>query len=195
MASKMFDFKKLSEKLFSPKGTKILLVVGFIGIALIALSSFLPSGGKKSSAASSSTASGQSDAAYASELQSRLQKIISQINGVGRVDVMITFSSGTQYVYEQNQKQTTNKSSQSQDSGTRQTTENTDNEQQPVIVSGNSGEQQPIVKTQISPEVKGVVVVCDGADSPTVQESIINAVSTALSLDTNHVCVIKRAQS
>lgn len=208
MPDKFFDFKKISEKLFSKNGTKVLLIVGFVGIALIFLSEFIPvtvgqtqaakSGASCSSAglaaqgAASSVLSSDTDS-YEDALQSQLKTLVCSIKGVGKADVMITFSGGPQYVYEQQQKKTAEKSSQKGTDGAAQTNENDDNETQPVIISGESG-QQPIVKTELKPTAVGVVVVCDGGDDPTVEENVIDAVTTALDLPANHVCVIKKSQ-
>lgn len=206
MPDKPFNFKKITEKLFSKNGTKILLAAGFVGIALIFLSEFIPSAsGVNAGSASSrvSAAANPAEAAavssqptdedeYENALQSQLKSLVCSIQGVGKAEVMITFGSGTQYVYEQQQKQTVEKSSQRGTDGAAQANENDDNETQPVVISGESG-QQPVVKTQLKPQAVGVVVVCDGGDDPTVQENVVNAVSTALGLPANHVCVIKKS--
>lgn len=187
--------KKFRELLFSPAGTKILVFAGFFGIALIFLSNFLPArnpSGTQAAAAAAASSSAVTLDAYTDKLQARLTKIVTAIDGVGNAEVMVTFQSGEQNVYEQDQKQTANRTTQSQTDGA-QVTENNDNEQQPVILNNDSGGQQALIKTQLSPAVQGVVVVCDGGDSAVVKEAVVNAVSTALDLSADHVCVIKKS--
>jgi stage III sporulation protein AG len=189
--SKLLDFNNIKDKIFSKKGSMVLLIVGFVGIALILLSSFLPSGTAKTSSSTSSTVT---TTAYAKQLESDLAGLVCQIDGVGRVQVMVTVENGVQYVYEQSQKNTNDTSVNSQSDGSTQSQANNDNEQNPVIMDNGSGGQQPLIKTELQPTVMGVVIVCDGGDNPVVQESIVNAVTTALSIPANHINVCKMSK-
>jgi stage III sporulation protein AG len=193
MGSNFPSFKGIFEKFLTPKGTKILLIIGIIGIALIFLSEYVSFGNKQPQQASSSSST-ESLQSYTVSLEAKLKAIISNINGVGNANVMITFESGTQYVYEQTAKETNDTTNQTQGDGGTQTTQNTNQETTPVIITADSGGQQPLVKTELLPDVKGVVVVCDGGDSATVQENVTDAVSTALNLTSNHICVIKKSK-
>jgi stage III sporulation protein AG len=187
------SFKSISEKFLTPKGIKILLIIGVIGIALIFLSDFMSSGNKQAVVASSSS-SEQSLQSYTATLETKMKAIISNIDGVGKADVMITFESGTQYIYEQTAKETNNTTDQTQGDGGKQTTANNNNETTPVIITADSGGQQPLIKTELLPDVKGVVIVCDGGDDATVQENVSKAVSIALGLSSNHICVTKKSK-
>ena len=193
MGLKFSSFKGSFEKILTPKGTKIILIIGIIGIALIFLSEFV-SFGNKQTAKMTSSSSVESLQTYTVNLESKLKTIISSISGVGNADVMITFDSSAQYVYEQTAKDTNNITDQTQGDGGKQTTQNTDQETSPVIITADSGGQQPIIKTELLPKVKGVVVVCDGGDNATVMENVTDAVSTALDLTSNHICVIKKSK-
>lgn len=186
--SKILDFSSIKDKLSGKKGTTILLIVGIVGIALIALTSILPSAAKKQA---SSTSSSLSTAAYAKQLESQLSSIVGHIDGVGRVKVMVTVESGVQYVYEQNQKDTNNTTTSSSGDGNTQNQENKGSEQSTVIMDNGSGGQQPLIKTELQPAIKGVVVVCDGGDNPVVQESVVSTVMTALDIPSNHISVSK----
>ena len=42
-----------------------------------------------------------------------------------------------------------------------------------------------------APEVRGVIVVCDGGDSITIKEKVINAVSGAFGINTLHISVTR----
>lgn len=187
-----FDFSGIREFFSGKKGTTILLIAGLAGMVLILLSTMWPSSAGKSSRSSSSAISSDE---YAAKLQKQLESIIGKIDGVGRVQVLVTVESGVQYVYEQNQKSASDKSSTSQTDGGTQTQENNSNEQNPVIVDNASGGQSPLVRTELQPAVKGVVVVCDGGDNATVKENVTDAIMTALDLPSTHISVSKRAGS
>lgn len=43
----------------------------------------------------------------------------------------------------------------------------------------------------IEPKVRGVVVVCDGGDDPTVKSRVLDAITKALNISSNKVCITK----
>ncbi|MBQ3284021.1 MAG: hypothetical protein IJH40_00090 [Ruminococcus sp.] len=43
----------------------------------------------------------------------------------------------------------------------------------------------------IEPKVRGVVVVCDGGDDPTVKSRVLDAVTKALNISSDKVCITK----
>lgn len=181
----MFDFKKTKGALLSAKGSSILLLVGMAGVLLIFLSQFWPSSSKPNSSSTSSSKSTAAD--YTTQLEGNLRGIIGNIQGVGRVQVMVTLESGVQYEYEQNQKTTSSRTATSGDNA--QTQENTDNEQNTVLADNGSGAQQPLIKTEMQPAVKGVVVVCDGGNNPAVQDEVLQTVMTALNLPATSISI------
>lgn len=107
---------------------------------------------------------------YQEELEQRLQDIISEIQGVGKVTVMVTISGSEENVYAED-------ISESEQKTDRET----------VIV----GSKEALLKATKNPEVKGVLVVCSGGDRPQIQEKVVNAVSTVLDIPTSKVFVTK----
>lgn len=185
-SGKTIDLKRIKDLILSKNGSMILLVIGLIGIGLIFLSEFLPSGN-----GSTNTTSVISSDTYSKQLETKLKGIIGQINGVGNVDVMVTVESGVEYVYEQNVKTTDDKSQDSDSSGRNQTQENSNQETSAIIIDKGSGGQEALVKTEIQPRIQGVVVVCDGGEDPVVKENIVNAITVALNITSNQVSVSK----
>lgn len=186
--NKIIDFGKMKQNL-TGKGTTILVVVGLIGILLIFLSGFLPTQASKSTSSVAQTSSNTS--LYASQTEQKLKSILGRISGVGRVDVMVTVGSGVEYVYEEDQKSTADSTKSTQNDGSIQTQDNSNQELNPVVIDNGSGGQSPVVKKQIEPQITGVVVVCDGGGDPVIVEDITDTVSTALDLPANHISVSK----
>lgn len=178
----MVSLKKAKEMLLSAKGSTILLAAGMVGIALIFLSSVWPASSGSKAAASSATADTVSG--YAAQLEQSLRGIVGSIAGVGRVRVMVTLESGVQYVYEQNQKTT-----ESNASTASQTQQATGTEQSTVLAQTASGGQQALIRTERQPEVRGVVIVCDGGGDPAVQEQVLTAVTTALGVSASAISI------
>ena len=59
-----------------------------------------------------------------------------------------------------------------------------------VIISASGGDA-PLVETVLSPEIKGVAVVCEGGDDISVTKRIVDLTSVVLGLSTNRICVTK----
>lgn len=186
MNNKTLDLRSLKEKFTKKTAVKILVVIGIIGILLIFLSEFINTG---NNSAKDNTTGNDYAAAYIDKNEKRLEDIISKINGVGRVDVLITVESGVENIYETDNKNS-DESVENQGQGS-QTQRNTDNESSHVIIDSKTGGQEALLTKQLEPEIKGVIIVCDGGNSAEVKEDIIHSVSTALGLPTNRISVNK----
>ncbi|MEG2769744.1 MAG: stage III sporulation protein AG, partial [Oscillospiraceae bacterium] len=112
------------------------------------------------------------------------------VEGTGNVKVMITIESGEQYIYAQAEK-TNSDLSTNDASETKETNEKSTYQSDYIIVEDDSGGKKALTETTLQPEIKGVAVVCEGADNIAVQDNITQMVSTVLGISTNRVCVIK----
>lgn len=170
---------KIIGKLPKNKISIIIVAAGIIGIVLIFLSDII----HVSPSSKQNTSSQDSSGNYETKISKRLESIIGQINGVGRVQVMVTIESGVENIYEKDKKE----SSQSQGGANSQTQVSIESSH--VILNGSSGNQQALLTKQIQPVIQGVVVVCDGGADPDVQEAVTDTVSTALGIATNHISI------
>ena len=186
-----FDFEglgKLKELFLSDKGKKIIVLIGLAGMMLILFSDC--SGDKKKKANEAVTAAAQSGfAGYERELEERLGELVGNISGVGKVDVLVTIERSSEYSYV-----TENRNSTDRTDSSSQVTEKNDSQTQTVILSDSSGERA-LVRSEKAPTVKGVVIVCEGGDDPAVVQRVISAVTTALSITSDRVCVTRMTQT
>ena len=107
-------------------------------------------------------------------LQTDLEEILSQIQGAGRVRVLLTQREGEQTVYQTDEDSTS--------SGVRSDT---------VLLSGADRSQTGLVQ-QINPPVYlGAVIVCQGADSASVRLAIVSAVGSVTGLSADKITVLK----
>lgn len=108
-------------------------------------------------------------------IQTELESILSNINGVGRVKVLVSYSESSQVVamYNENSK---NSQVEEKDSGggTRVTTQ--EDIQKDVIYKEENGQKVPITQKVISPKIEGAIVTAEGASSANVKNDIILAV-------------------
>lgn len=149
---------------------RLLTALGLTGIFLLALSAWLPQ--KTSEPASPSavqTDSGSAD--YAAALESRLQDLISCMDGAGRTNVMVTLESDSEYVYALDT------------AGDGSLTH--------VLPNGTDG----LLETTNTPLIRGVAVVCEGGNDPAVQARITTLVEALTGAGASHITVAKMASS
>lgn len=184
-------FGKLTAKISPEKRRRAIIALGTIGLLLIFLSSFLPTDSVEKKAENTDEpppASNESAEDYRKTLEQELCSIISAIDGAGSVKVMITMESTTEDVFAVDKTESENRSgSESSPDGSVQRSE----ENEYVIVKGTDGSESTVVKKQRMPEVRGVLVVCDGAASAVVREKITAAAAGALGIERSRVVVTK----
>lgn len=127
------------------------------------------------------------------DLESRLEDILSKINGVGKVEVLINYSETEQVVamYNENKKETATEE-QDESGGTRVIKEN--DVQKDVIFQEKDGEKIPITQKTIMPKIEGTIITAEGAGSTEVQEKIINAVEAATGLASHKIQVFEMSK-
>ena len=142
---------ELKELLKSDKAVKAVLFAGALLILFIAFGGLFGSKTEKNSDISEET-SAVDFTGYEQALEERLEKILSEIEGVGAVDVMVTLDTSEQNEY---------------------------------------GKNAGMLLSVTAPRVRGVIVVCDGGDSITVKEKVMNAVSGVFGINSLHISVTR----
>ncbi len=125
------------------------------------------------------------DDTYTENLESRLEKILSQIQGVGNAKVMITLAASTEKIVE--------KDIEIRNASSESDTENSvsnDRTEQSVYSNFSEGDL-PYVKQELSPVIEGVLVVADGGDNAVVKQNITEAIQALFDIDTHKIRVMK----
>ena len=177
-------FKNLNEK-DRKKIYSLLSLAVACGICLIAMSG-LNIGSKDSSeekVSNNEVVEGSSQITNDSNLESKLKNILSQIEGAGELDVMITFESSEEIQPAYNSNSTTEKT-QEKDAQGGERTVTTSTENKTMITGGSS---DPIVIKTTEPKIKGVIVVSSGASDQNVKQNLYSAVQTALQISGHQV--------
>lgn len=112
------------------------------------------------------------------DLQQKLSNLLSQMAGAGRVKVLLTEATGEQIFYQEDKD--TSAGGQSQ-------TTRTDT----VIVTDGTHTQEGLIRQVNPPTYLGAVVLCQGADQPSVRLAITEAVANATGLGYHKITVLK----
>ncbi|TYQ13368.1 UNVERIFIED_CONTAM: stage III sporulation protein AG [Acetivibrio alkalicellulosi] len=127
-----------------------------------------------------------------SELELKMEEILSQISGAGEVKVMVTYTSGIEIIPLTDVKRSdSNTDEQDSAGGTRKSVQSSF-ESSIVYEEVGGGVKKPIIVKELYPEVKGVVVVAEGAAEATVREGLLNAVRVLLDIPIHRIQVYER---
>lgn len=156
-------------KVFKNKHIRVLGVIFIIGIVLMLSVGEKPKNKAEEVKESISTLSDEE----------RLEDILSEIDGAGDVSVMITYygTAEKDIAYETK----TNKSGNEE--------RNEESEDKKAVMRDG----EPMIVKEIYPKVKGVIVAANGANSITVRQAIIEAVTAVMDVPTHRVCIYKKA--
>lgn len=126
----------------------------------------------------------QTDSAvtYEEQLEKKLKGILEQISGVGEVSVMVTLNTGREVIPATNTIETSSETNERDgDGGTRTVTQNSVDRK--IVLKNNvSVEDQPLIVKEVMPEIKGVIVVAQGAERVEVAARLTEAVQTVLGM-------------
>jgi len=177
----MLDVKISKETLFKVINTyKYLIIIVAVGLIIL----MLPSSNDDEKEASEK----KIDALFDIEtFENRIENILKNGEGIGRVNVVLTIKSGMEYVYAEETKLNTREQMESGD----RSDINKDSDKRPSILSNSDGGEEPVVVKTIYPEFLGAAVVCDGADNPKVQMYITDVISSLTGVTSDRITIIK----
>ena len=111
-------------------------------------------------------------------LQEALETILSQLEGAGKVRVLLTESSGEETLYQTDEDRSV-------------ASDSSDLRLETVILTDGSRGEAGLIRQINPPTYQGAIVLCQGADSASVRLSIAEAVAAATGLSYDHITVLK----
>lgn len=124
------------------------------------------------------------------DTEEKIENILSKIDGVGKVKVLITYSSTSMVIplYNEDSEESLTEEN-DKEGGTRKITEN--RRKKDIIYQESSGEKVPITQSVISPKMEGAIITAEGAANAQVKSNIIQAVEAATGLSTHKIQVFE----
>ena len=122
-----------------------------------------------------------------------LKNILKKMNGVGDVEVMMSFDNGEKKVpaYDTSAQKSTTEETDTE-GGKRVNNQNTDSSK--IVMTTNDGNNEPFILTTYKPKLNGVIILAEGAENSKTKYEIEQAVSKLynLSLDKVNVYSMKK---
>lgn len=184
-------------------GMSRLIIIFLAGVFLLLLS--LPSGtlsgGREKSqqktessevlpAANSEDAAWVAMSAYAARQEEEMERILSQVQGVGKVDVMLTMAASEEKRMLKNETSSQESTQETDSSGGSRNSSSSNLQTDSVLVDDGESKEPYVVQIQ-SPQIEGVVVVAEGAGKGTINNEIIEAVKALFSIEPHKIKVMK----
>ncbi|HEX9027415.1 MAG TPA: stage III sporulation protein AG [Clostridium sp.] len=193
------------KKILAQKQLRNLIVVCIVlGFILIAMNVLLPSSKTLSNNKLSASTTAENvnntlitnktdEKSYEEMQKTDLQNILKKMNGVGDVEVMMSFENGEQKVpaYDKNTQKSTTEETDNQ-GGKRVNNQNTDGST--IVMTTSDGNNEPFILTTYKPKINGVIILAEGASNSKIKYEIEQAVSKLynLSLDKVNVYSMKK---
>ena len=165
-----FLSERIKQIFSNDKVRRIVVLCGLLVMLLLLLSSFFK---RSDSSTSQDTVFSEDCVKLERELEERLSSLILQIDGVGKVSVMVTIDRTERVVYEKNSKS--------------ESKENDYSEETEVVLAGSS--KEPLKTVKIMPVVRSAAIVCEGASDPIVRGQVANIAAKALNIGISKVYV------
>jgi len=120
----------------------------------------------------------QDESIQEDDLEQSLETILSQIQGAGRVQVLLSVQAGEENHYQTDCDESTG-------------SENSTQRKQTVLVSDSQRSEAGLIRRTDPPKYLGAIIVCTGADNARVKLAIVQAVSCVTGLSANQISVLK----
>jgi stage III sporulation protein AG len=192
-------FNKLTDYAKEKKGKRRienLVIILIVGIIIIIVASSFTSDGKNKK----NTQEPKGEIALITnepddkikKLEQRLESILSEIEGAGTVKVMVTGITDGEVVHAYNQIEENSVTEEKDNTDRTGRTDEYRREQEMVFMEANAGGRVPVIIKSYEPEIKGAVVVADGAGSSIIRQNIKDAVAALTGLPAHKINVLKR---
>ena len=123
-------------------------------------------------------------------LEQKLESILSQIQGVGEVQVFINYSESSETVAMYNENTKTSTTEETDTSGGTRKVESIDSQKE-LVYQEENGEKTPIIQKTVQPKIEGAIITAKGASNATVKTNIVQAVEAATGLATHKIQVFE----
>jgi stage III sporulation protein AG len=128
------------------------------------------------------------------DIAREIGRVLSEIEGAGKVTVMITYVSGEEIVPAQDIRKIQNNTQERDSGGGTRTISEDEYESSIVFVDGEGGNKKPIILKTKMPEVKGVVIVAEGAGDSVVKENLVRAAQVLMDVPVHKIQVFKKSK-
>ena len=187
---------------FGPDGLKKiskthLLIAALFGILLLVIAIPVENKEKETEndagiqSAETSVETASDNHAYRKNLERQLESILGKMEGVGKVEVMITMKDEGETIVEKDMTKTEEQSLEEDSAGTKRENSTRSSQEETVYIQEDSTGSVPFVARQVNPQVEGVLVVAQGGNNAVVAKKISDAILALFPVEVHKIRVVE----
>ncbi len=125
------------------------------------------------------------------DMEKRLEQVLSKVEGVGKVEVMITLESSGEKIVEKDMTSTSRSVKEEEEGGKSSITTEQEKGEETVYQNGEEGGQVPYVVEEKEPKISGVMIVAEGGGQAVTAKNITEAVMALFGVEAHKIKVMK----
>ncbi len=171
-----------------------LLIGGLVGILLLVIA--IPVEHREDAREESQREQSQGESSsgnggdYGKRLERRLEEVLKDMEGVGKVKVMITLQDEGERVLEKDWNQSSQDISE-EDGSVKRSTKERQSQETTVFSQSGTSSGEPFVKREVTPRIEGVLVVAEGGGDSKTVKNISDAVLALFPVEVHKIKVVK----
>lgn len=169
-----------------------LLIGGLVGILLLVIA--IPVENRENTREESRQEQDQGETEsggdYGKRLERRLEEVLKDMEGVGKVKVMITLQDEGERVLEKDWNQSSQDISE-EDGSVKRSTKERQSQETTVFSQSGTSSGEPFVKREVTPRIEGVLVVAEGGGDSRTVKNISDAVLALFPVEVHKIKVVK----
>ncbi len=132
----------------------------------------------------------QAESTEQDNLEQKLEKILSTINGVGKVNVLIKYSESSTVIAMYNETSSESNTEENTGDGGSKNVKETESKKE-IVYTDEDGKNVPITEKVVMPVVEGAIITAEGAGNANVKSSIVSAVEAVTGLAVHKIQVFE----
>lgn len=128
---------------------------------------------------------------YETRLTEQLEKLLGEMDGVGAVRVMITFSASGEEIPLKDVVRSDTDTTETDSGGGMRIVNEDAVEEETIYITDAEGRRTPFIVRTTKPEVIGVAVIAEGGGNPEIQKNITAVIQSLFRIEANRIIVTK----
>lgn len=177
-----------------------LIIAALAGVLLLVIAIPTESPGKSQKAVEPAKepkpkeASATERSAYQKSIEQQLKEVLSTMEGVGKVEVMITLRDTGESVVGKDVTATDERTAEEDAQGTKRQNSVINSQEETIYIQSDGSGSTPFVAREVNPQVEGVLVVAQGAKNMAVVKNISDAVMALFPVEPHKIKVVKMSE-
>lgn len=128
---------------------------------------------------------------YCLALEARIEELLSVMDGVGKVQAMVTVSASREMIVEKDEPVNRATVTETDGNGGSRSTNESSFEYETIFATDSEGNKTPYVVKQIEPQIQGITVVAQGGGNAVVQKNISDVLEALFHIEAHKIKVVK----